>query len=324
VVGFLGRFKKAQGVFGGGAMVVCAFVIMWAGISSNVTTDNSLRIAVEQATDIDPSKPDPSLNGRLVIAAGAFRADDAFEDQYLKSNPALIVRRRVEMMQWIEFRSEGTTEPRYSLNWSETQVDFFSFQVPQGHENPLFQVKPEIYRAAQSRFGGFDGGRLLPLITRLDRLQITPDLLKDPAQEVNENKIIVRRSPGSDLPMLGDMRVWYEVLPQGDYTVLTVQHDERNLVGAAPSSTLFIRKGLLSSQDFLTELEDDSSETSQGAFYLGGLLLFFGCLSLMMPHAAKFDLTPHLNVQGSLAVLVVSAVVSFLAMALFFISSLLG
>ena len=316
------KVKKAQGTFGGAIIIVCSIVIMWGGASSDVTTDSKLREAIQDATDIDPAIPDPSNNGKLVVAAGAFQTSDVYEDEYLKPAASLLVQRRVEMMQWVEIRKSPGDAPTYSLQWIEGQIDFFTFQQPQGHENPLLQVSPQRYQAPQSRFGGFDGSRILPLITKLDRLQIAPELLKDSAQEIVDNKLVVRRNPGSDLPALGDMRVWYEVLSQGDYTVLTVQQDERNLVGASPSSTLFIRKGLFTKDDFMGEMLSESDESFLGMLYLGGLLLFAGCLSLLLPKAQAFDLNPHLNVKGPLAVVIVSAAGSFCVMALFFLLSL--
>lgn len=322
MAGIVGKAKKAQGIFGGGIMIVAAFLLMWAGTDSDIATDRRLRQVVQDSIDIDASVPDPSNNGKLVIAAAALTSSDTYKDEFLKPNSSLIVRRRVEMLQWVESEPPNGGAPEYTLQWIEGQVDFFKFKVPQGHENPLIQIASDRYLAATARFGGFDGTRILPLIQSLDRLQLTPELLEDPSRELSDNKILVRRAPGSDLAALGDMRVWYEVLPQGDYTVLTVQQDERNLVGASPSATLFIQKGLLSSEDFEKELQGEANQSFLGTFYLGGLLFFFAGLSLMMPYAQKFDLRPHVNARGALAVLIVSAGGAFLVMALFFLLSL--
>lgn len=317
----IGKAKKAQSIFGGGIMLVASFVLMWAGTDSDVSTDKKLRQVVQDSIDINPNVPDPSNNGKLVIAAGG--------------SAQLIPTRMNSLSPTVPSSCVGEWRccngsrvrrkrgaPSYSLQWVEGQVDFFKFKVPQGHENPLMQVTPAKYIAQSVRFGGFDGSRLLPLIDKLDRLELNPQLLKDPSRELSDNKILIRRGLGSDLASLGDQRVWYEVLPQGDYTVLTVQQDERNLVGASPSTTLFIRKGLLSSEDFEGELQAEANRSFLGMFYLGGLLLFFACLSLMMPHAKKFDLRPHANAQGALAVVIVSAGGSFLVMAFFFLLSL--
>ena len=183
------------------------------------------------------------------------------------------------------------------------------------------QVSPINYRSERSRFGGFDGSRLLGVITKLEPLALEPGLLKSSAAEISDNKIVMRRNPEMQLPSLGDTRVWYEVLPSGDYTVLTVQEDERSLVGAKPSSQLFVQHGLLDSNDLLQKLEGRADSSFHGMLYLGGLLLFVGLMSLMMPHAAKFNLQPHLNVKGPLAVVVVSMGLSFAVSALFFVLS---
>ena len=313
--------KKAQGLFGGGILVVCALVFMWSGVSSDVTTDEQLSDVIEQAIEIDPNHPDPNNNGKIVIAAASWRADDRYEDEFLQPIGELILRRRVEMLQWVESRGEGSAAPTYSLEWVESQVDFFAFQVPEGHENPLLQISPLNYKSEQSRFGGFEGGRLLNVISKLEPLVITPGLLKNSAAEISDNKIVLRRNPEMQLPSLGDTRVWYEVLPQGDYTVLTVQEDERSLVGAKPSSKLFVQRGLLDAHDLLQQLEGKADSSFHGMLYLAGLLLFAGLLSLLIPHAAKFDLQPHLNVKGPLAVVIVSVGVSFVVTALFYLLS---
>lgn len=316
-----GALKKAQGLFGGGILVVCALVFMWGGVSSDVTTDDQLGDVVDQAIEIDADHPDPNNNGKIVIAAAAWQAQDRYEDEFLQPISELLLRRHVEMLQWVEQRGEGGAAPTYSLEWVEGQVDFFTFQVPQGHENPLLQVSPLNYRSEQSRFGGFDGGRLLGVISKLEPLVLTPGLLKNSAAEISENKIVLRRNAEMQLPSLGDTRVWYEVLPPGDYTVLTVQEDERSLIGAKPSSQLFIQHGLLDANDLLQKLEHGADSSFHGMLYLGGLLLFAGLVSLMMPHAAKFNLQPHLNVKGPIAVVIVSMGISFTVSGLFFLLS---
>ncbi|MEN9846658.1 MAG: hypothetical protein RIS36_1805 [Pseudomonadota bacterium] len=316
--------KKAQGAFGGGVMVVAAVALMWFGVSSDVSTDEQLDGLVKQSIEIDADNPDPNDNGKIVVAAASWSTTAGYEDEFLRLLGPLLVRRRVEMLQWVELREETSSAPTYSLEWVEGQVDFFSFQVPTGHENPLLRVSPISYQAEQSRFGGFDGGRLLKVITKLEPLTLAPELLKDQTTEISDNKLLLRRNQEMQLPSLGDTRVWYEILPQGDYTVLTVQQDERSLIGANPGSKLFIQRGLLNSNELLEKLAGGSTADLYGMLYLGGILLFVGLLSLMMPHAAKIDLQPHLNVRGPLAVVVASLGISFVVTSLFFLLSLVG
>ena len=316
--------KKAQGAFGGGVMVAAALALMWFGVSSDVSTDEQLDGLVKQSIEIDADQPDPNDNGKIVVAAASWSTTDGYEDEFLQLFDPLLLRRRVEMLQWVELRDEKSSAPTYSLEWVEGQVDFFTFEVPTGHENPLLRISPLSHQAERSRFGGFDGSRLLKVITKLEPLTLTPALLKDQTTEISNNKLVLRRNPEMQLPSLGDTRVWYEVLPEGDYTVLTVQEDERSLIGANPGSKLFIQRGLLNSNELLAKLEGGTTTDFRGMLYLGGLLLFVGLLSLMMPHAAKIDLRPHLNVRGPLAVVVASMGISFVVTSMFFLLSLVG
>ena len=302
-------------------MVVCAFVLMWVGVSSDVSTDNQLSGVVKKAIDIDAEHPDPNDNGKIVVAAAPWTTSDRYEDEFLRPFGPLLLQRHVEMLQWVEEQKEGSVAPVYTLQWVEGQVDFFGFQVPQGHENPLLSIPGQRYQAQQSRFGAFNGSRLLPLLQKLEPLNLTPDILKDSSFEISENKLLLRRNPGMQLPSLGDTRVWYEVLPQGDYTVLTVQEDERSLVGAEDAPHLFVEPGLFDASELLVRLEGGADASFRRMLYLGGLLLCAGLLSLMMPHAPKFDLNPHLNARGSLAVLIASIGLSFVVTSLFFLLS---
>lgn len=315
--------KKAMGVVSGGLIIFCSFMLMWSSVSTEFEVDEAISAAAARATEIDVARPDPSINGTLVIAAGDLTSVEKLEDELLKPGPYLVLERLVEMYQWNERFSEEGQEPTYKLEWLAGQRDFFSFQVPQGHENPLLPMKSELKRVGQVSFGRFDGTQILSRIQVFEPLNITPTLLKDPSQEIVENRIMIRRGesvgPG---PSLGDVRVSYSILPRGEYTVLTEQVDERTLLGASPSETLVIRHGLLSTEDFVRGVERDAKTSTSGALFMGGGLLFLGLLSLLVPHREKFDLRPYLNVQGALAVFVVSGGLSVLAMLAFSIVGL--
>ena len=317
MVSILGSSKKAMGVFGGGLVVFCSFLLMWSAVSKEVVTGDTVSQAAAKAIDIDTSKPDPTDNGKLVVAAGELQSFERLEDEYLKPGPYLVLSRRVEMFQWSETLDREGGAPTYAMGWYDSQKDFFSFAMPEGHENPLMQVKPETRKVGQVSFGRFDGAQIVGHVTKLRPLALTPELLKEPTQEIVDNKIIIRRNGVETSPALGDMRISYEVLSRGPYTVMAVQEDERSLLSASPRSVLVIQEGLLTTDDFLKGVKRESDESSQGALFMGGGLLFFGLVSLLAPLRNKLDLRPHMNVQGSLAVLVVSAGFSVVVMLAF-------
>lgn len=318
---FIERAKRIQGTFGGGILIVSALLMMWGGLSRDTATSTSLRKAASRAIDIDTTNPDPRNNQKLVVAAATLSSPETLEDELLQPSPYIILRRRSQMFQWGEVQGKTPAEVTYEMNWFDNQQDFFKFKEPQGHENPLNVYPSKTQVVSAVTFGGFDGEKIAQLIKVLEPLQLSSSVLKDPSLEIVDGKILIRRTPGSQTLALGDTRVWYEVLPQGEYTIMTVQQDERSLVGSSPSTTLVIQKGAKSSQDFLEEIKEETSQTFRGMLLLGGALLFVGLFSLFAPHAARFDLRPQVNVQGVRAVAMVSGAVTVVTMTFFFILS---
>jgi hypothetical protein len=169
-------------------------------------------------------------------------------------------------------------------------------------------------------FGAFDGRVLLRSIGVLQPLELRSDLLKDPTIRIEDNKLVLpRNASAGDGVFLGDMRVWYEALPQGEYSVLTVQKDERNLVGAEPSEELIVRQGNLSKDEFFSAERQDVGRVSTGLLYLGGILFFVGLCAVLAPFAPRLSLRPRIAADGMLAVVLVSAGFSLIAVCFFFL-----
>jgi hypothetical protein len=324
----MGRFgqvqRKAQS-FVGVLTLACGFFMMWGSARSSVDESETQRGVRSQVVEIDPLIPSGAHNGSIVLAAQRLASPEQIEDEFLKPGPYLIVRRHVEMYQWVEKVGALQGEPEYRLTWHAGQVDFFSFRQPQGHENPLLRFEPFVRSVSVSTFGGFDASVLLRSVRVLSPLELSPEKLKDPTLTIEENKIVVPRSadPAGGVS-LGDMRVWYEVLPQGEYTVLTRQIDERNLVGATPSEGMVMRRGLLSVDQFFTAEASETRQVSDGLLYVGGFLLFAGLISVLSPLASRLSLRPKFPLDGMPAVIVIAAGLSLVAVSIFFVLGRLG
>jgi hypothetical protein len=309
----LARINTTLQTFFGLITLLSGVLMMWGSVKGERADLSTIGTLSSDAVDIDASIPSARDNGKLVVAAAGFSADQQLEDEYLKPGPYLILRRRVEMYQWVEERTAGISEPQYTQAWQEGEVDFFKFAVPDGHENPVLRTTPTRQVVQSARFGGYDGSVLLQSIAKLLPLTLEPAMLKDPTLIIEDNKILIPRQGNIESPGLGDMRVSYEVLPQGDYTVMTKQVDERTLLGATPSDTLLIRPGLFSAES-LTKAQ--TSEVRSGVFGMlcfGALLLFAGLLSILSPMAKNLDLRPRLPFTGTAALAVVCAAISFAA-----------
>jgi hypothetical protein len=300
--------------------LICGFSMMWGssrGSFQSNSTNQSLRAA---AVQIDPLLPNPSNNGAIVVAAAKFASPEEIEDELIKPGPYLILRRRVEMYQWHETKPASGGAPEYYLDWADREISFFQFKESSGHENYLFKYDPKTQRVKTSSFGVFDGSYLLAAVQRLLPLDLTTDILKDTTFKIEDNKIYIPRNQNAlERPAVGDMRVWYEGLKQGEYTVLTRQVDERNLIGSGASQALVLRVGLLDAEALFDLEESDSEKISNGLLYLGGTLFFLGLFSILMPFAAELNLRPKINLEGAPALALVCAAISAAAVVVFFI-----
>jgi hypothetical protein len=307
--------------------VLCGFVMMWASSLGGSSTRSSVTQALEQAIDIDADRPSPLNNGKLVVAAGKLRGDPPLEDDFLHPQPVVRLKRHVEMLQWVESREEGadpSAQLRYSLEWASREVDFFQFREPTGHENPIMKIQPTDMKAPTILFGLFNGARIVEAITELKPLELKPELLKDPSIPIENNKLLIKREPGVAGLSLGDMRVWYSVLPAADYTVMTEQADEVFLLKERPSGRLLIQLGRYSVDELYGVLAQGAKEAYTGMLVFGALIMAFGLVSALKPHAERFDLNPKIDVQGMPAVVLVSIAISAAVMAIFMVLSLAG
>jgi hypothetical protein len=305
--------------------VVCGFFMMWGSARGSVDERVVQRDLYQRAVEIDSLQPRGINNGALVLTSGMFVSPEMIEDDFLKPAPLLVLRRRAEMFQWVEEQLPGTQAVTYQKKWVEGQVDFFAFKEVLGHENPLLRSESLTQSVQVATFGSFDGTALLRALRILQPLEISVGMLKDPSLRIVDGKIYIPRSASQDdVAQLGDTRIGYEALPQGEYTVLTVQRDERNLIGAEAQGELVIRRGALSRDEFFASERRETGKVSMGLLQLGALLFFVGLCSVLSPVAPAFSLRPHIPVEGMRAVVVVSAGLAVVAMVIFLISGYLS
>jgi hypothetical protein len=318
--------KKTNSALGLMTML-CGFVMMWASSLGGSTTQSSIASTLEGAVDIDPTRPSSANNGKLVVAAGALRGEAPIEDEFLLPQAAVRLVRHVEMFQWIEKNPSESADSRalqYSLEWVDREVDFFQFQAPEGHENPVMKTAPLDQRSKMVFFGGFDGSRILDSIDGSFPLVLESSMLKDPSLRIENNKVLIKRDPAVKEVSLGDMRVWYDVVPATDYTVVAKQVDEVFLLDAAHQGPLLIRRGRYSADELFDELSQGAQRAFAGMLFVGALIMAFGLVSVLRPYADRLDLNPKIDVKGMPAAVLISIGVSVAIMGIFMILSLIG
>ena len=311
--------------FLGAFTAFCGFALMWVGATRDAGNREEVNQAFLQAVEIDAASPDPSNNGRIVIASGNLGGSGPVGDDFVKPGDYVILKRNVEMLQWRESFPRGSAEPEYRIEWVPGQVNFFGFQQPQGHENPLLTVTPETFVVPSPRFSGFDGSRIVASMAPQEILELAPEVLAKSGQEIAENRIILRRNPGGVAFGIGDIRVWYTVVRPGPYTIMAVQADERTLFGGKVDNNTIILPGSLSKEEFLQEsVGEDAGWGNYSIMIVGASLLFVGLCSILARYKSTLDLRPKLNVKGPAAAAVLALGISLVSLFVFFVLALLG
>lgn len=180
------------------------------------------------ATSVNANSPEPIDRTTYVAATGLLTAAvDLGDPPFLPPSPFVVVRRRVEMYAWAERFDEGNGLARYEEEWTENPADTSSFQQPTGHVNPPKPLASKFFAVPSAKVGIFDVNVSALRMPSLRPLQLTPTL---PASlgTIADNAIF--RGKGTpDAPHIGDIRIQYDVLPQGSIVTLFGGALERNI-----------------------------------------------------------------------------------------------
>jgi hypothetical protein len=303
--------------------VVVGFAVMWGSSVGGARQRTVFDEAAEKAITVDALLPDRMHNGKFVVVQGVLSSEEMLGDDFILPGRYLVLRRRVEMYQWAEEkRSSGTY---YELGWYEGENDSFKFEVQVGHENPLLKVQADRKRVSVVRFGAFDGAAVVGAVETLTPLKLDPEVLSDKGVERSDDKLVLRRSSSPGGPYaLGDMRISYEVLPAGEYTVVGIQDNERTLLGPDSGAGSVIARGRLSAKDLLEEGASKAERGFGSLLLVGAFVLFVGLVSLLSPLVATLDLRPTVNVRGTVAVIFLSFTITVVIASIFGVLAFLG
>ncbi|KAL1110213.1 hypothetical protein AAG570_008290, partial [Ranatra chinensis] len=132
-----------------------------------VETSKSLNSALEDIQSISNINLVNAHNeGKLVHVSGPIHVEEPLtEPEYGVSVPAVILKRRVQMYQWVEIeennretgdQSDLDRKYTYLNEWRDKLVDSNKFRYPTGHHNPKsFPINSGIYISDVVRIGAF-------------------------------------------------------------------------------------------------------------------------------------------------------------------------
>ncbi|XP_069353845.1 transmembrane protein 43 isoform X3 [Eulemur rufifrons] len=302
--GFLERLSETSGgMFVGLMTFLLSFYIIFTNEGRALKTATSLAEGLSLVVSPDSiHSVAPENEGRLVHIVGALRTSKLLSDpNYGVHLPAVKLRRRVEMYQWVEteehreYTEDGQVkkETRFSYNteWRSDIVNSKNFDREIGHKNPsAMAVESFTATAPFVQIGRFflSAG----LIDKVDNFKpLSLSRLEDPHVDIIRRGDFFYHSENPKYPEVGDLRVAFSYaglssddpdLGPAHVTVIARQRGDQLVPYSTKSgdTLLLLHHGDFSAEDvFHRELKSNSVKT-WGLRAAGWMAMFMG-LNLM-------------------------------------------
>jgi len=223
----------------------------------------------------------------------------------------IMLQRHVEMFQWKESVHETKTKElggsekiektySYDTGWSANAINASKFKRPEGHANPPFDYNDQRYNATTT-IGDFT------LTTGLVNLAngtqpFSPQSIETKTGATLQGSAIYLGSDSAN-PKVGDMRITYSTIPNGQYSIVALQTPEKMLTfqTLADNDTLaFVKSGTLTAQQIFDGAQSENTLIAWGLRLLGLFLMFIGFTLIMGPIATLASVIPFLgNIVGA-------------------------
>lgn len=242
--------SRIGGAFAGvlvGFVMIIACVI---GLSWNegraVARERALKEGAGVVVSVEPTPIVAANDQKLIHVAGPTATTAELTDPaFAVTGRGLALSRQVEMYQWNEESKSETrtklgggeetvTTYTYTRVWSGGRVDSSAFAEPNGHQNPELEIEPTVLYAQDATLGDFrldenvlsqvGGARALPIPAESVEAVRAAAGQSRPVT-VAQNRIYIGADPAT--PVVGDVRVSYELTPTGDISVVGRQNGDR-------------------------------------------------------------------------------------------------
>ena len=302
--------KSIKSLFLGGVFILMSIGLLWWNEGRSAKTAKSLNDGEQVTVEALAGTIDPARQGKLVHVAGKTAVKTSVSDAEfgLTTNEVIKLKRRVEIFQWVEEKSEKsqskigggqetTTEYRYNKKWDEKLHDSSTFKYPGEHLNPPPRVLGSEFTAVDASLGAF---RLPKFLLsqwhdyqphELPAMNQLPQETRDLATVQNQ-WLVLSKFPAN--PRTGDARVRFEAIKTGDTSVLARQVTDTFEPYATPfgNSIARITSGIQSKESMFTAVRSENKVVTWLLRAGGFLLMFIGFLALFKPLKILADILP--------------------------------
>lgn len=330
-ISWFGRIKQSLGgIIFGFFFIIGAFVLLWYNEGRAVKTAKGLKEGKGQVVTITPDSVDRKFDNRLIHFSGMATSFDTLRDNLLGVEiPGLVIKRNVEMYQWVEKSEsetkdkiggaqETTTTYRYEKQWNGSLVSSSNFKEA-GHDNPtimpvegmMYEAQPitiGAYTINRGMAGGFNDYSSLPLGTINDTAIIeVKKMLKGTVDnpynfssqlrhQKTEKHLFVGRGTAAS-PDIGDIRISYSYVPFGVYTVVCRQENGQLMAHTTSKGTYIqmLRKGSFSAEEMFDKALKENSVLTWILRVVGFLVMFMAISLILRPISVLGSVIPILG-----------------------------
>jgi hypothetical protein len=308
--GFGGKLKDALvGVVFGLGLFIGSFPLIWWNEGRAITQTESLNEGAKAVIDVAVDNVVPGNEGKLVHLTGTIAAREPLtEPDFGFTTKGLKLTRVVEMYQWVEHEktekrkklgggTETTKTYSYDKQWKDEPINSSRFRHEEGHENPgAFPINGTEITAQDAHLGGFSVGD--DIVGKLK----DPQNLPAPEggampQGFTREGAYYYQGDNPQSPKLGDVRVSYTLIPEGNYSVVARQGGAS--LGAyqtkAGNPILLVAAGSKSAAEMFQKAQEDNNFLTWLLRGLGLVMMWIGLGLFFRPFAALLDVIPFLG-----------------------------
>jgi hypothetical protein len=301
-------------VLPGALLFAAAFPLLFWNEGNAVNTAKGLEEASNKVIPISSEKILPENNGKLVHSSGLANAEDQVSDSLIGFNQNVIkLVRDVEMYQWVE--REVTTENnkqgettsvsnkgvRYEQIWSRTEINSRRFKNSRQYFNPRMPIVSETFNAKNVLLGAFKlNSAQINQISGQESLKLDNRMLQQLKlrfRNAREYGSYIYTSNNYTRPMVGDLRISYQVVKNQDVSVVAIQTNStfQAYVTGQGTNVLLVENGTIGAAEMFENALATNALMTWVFRLVGYLMMFFGLTMLLNIIPAFFRSLPFIG-----------------------------
>ncbi|WP_395738446.1 TMEM43 family protein [Prosthecobacter sp.] len=287
-------------------------IVLWLNEGRAVTTTYSLKEGAAAVVDVSADRVDPANDKKLVHVTGEAKAEGPLVDTvYGVSVPALRLVRTEMIYQWVESEKSETKQKvgggtetivtyTYEKKWVDEPVKSSEFKTPAGHANEGKLIAgTKLLNAEKVTLGAFSvpenfvkqmGSPIKSALTDGDLARLPADHRE--GTKIEDGAFFFGANPKE--PKIGDVRVSYEVVQPGVFSVLAAQNGQtfEPYQTNAGDTIDIIQEGAVSAPAMFKSAARENSLITWLVRLLGFLFMAFGFMALLRPLSVVGSVLP--------------------------------